>query len=456
MILTTFCDYINEPTKFGCDFFCYFDKLIDILRMCLKKSMSNLKDKNKNNLVSEKMKLAQEAVGAHKDGAHKDLDDLLDVWSFDPQVVGSKNCENLIGSIEVPVGVAGPVESQLTMIDSSDQVFESEKTKFFLPLATTEGALVASINRGCKAIRLANNCSVQIRKIGMTRAPVFGFPSQGDAARFISWIKNPETQKKIKKVSEKTSDHLTYLGCSSWQVGRNVYLRFRFDSDQAMGMNMVTIAVNRLWQDLLNKQSGISLISISSNMCCDKKCSSINKLLGRGYETNLEVILSAEIIQDVLKTTTQQLFQTYYFKNVVGSNLAGSMSQNMHAANAVAAIFLATGQDMAHVVESSQADLIMQQEEEGGIYLALRMPNINVGVVGGGTQLPAFVQARNLMIDEVRGELTSEQLAAATALAVLAGEISGLAALSVNQLAAAHQKLARGKQDKTLRALPQK
>ncbi len=377
--------------------------------------------------------------------------DLFSMHSFTADQVIDHHCDNLIGSVEIPVGVAGPVPTKLATVDKNGNLSSEKACEFLLPLATLEGALVASINRGCKALAQAKNCSMLVQKKGMTRAPVFGFENHLEAARFMSWLDQQEYRKKLDKLVKTVSSRLIYLGHQSWQAGRQVFVRFIFDTDQAMGMNMVTIATHQIWQEILSKQwPSARLISLSGNMCVDKKPSALNRLLGRGYLVDVEAQLSAEVIQSVLKTSAQTLFKTYYWKNVVGSGLAGSANFNMQAANAVAAIFLATGQDMAHVGECSQADLFLEVDKSNLLNISLRMPDINVGTVGGGTGFPCFVQARRMMIKENNRvvSLTGEQLAAATALAVLAGELSGLAALSVNQLAQAHQKLGRSKQQK--------
>ena len=426
------------------------------------------KAKLTQNQSSRGLKKTQEQVLSLTGKKQDDLQALFTISSFNAKEISQKNCENLVGSVEIPVGVAGPVGAKLTLL-SANHNFSPQNLShdFLLPLATTEGALVASVNRGCKALRIAKNLQVQVKKIGMTRAPVFGFSSLEKAREFAEWLEMPANYSQIKQVCESTSNHLTLLSLKAWQVGRMVYVRFVFDADQAMGMNMVTIALNKLWQQELEKYPEISLISLSSNLCTDKKFSIINQLLGRGYWVQAEAVLPTQVIQAVLKTSLQAMLKTFLWKNVVGSRLAGSNNLNMHAANMVAALFLATGQDMAHVVESSQADLIYedclremardgQEHSQSGLRVTLTMPNINVGTVGGGTSLPAFAQARKIIMSSLQSAEKSAEpktvpeslqpfvLAAATAVGVMAGEISGLAALSSNTLAQAHQELARG------------
>lgn len=406
--------------------------------------MLSLKLKDIAAPASKRMRQLQQRALSSMGVSDAELGELFTVNSFDVDVVGKKNCENLIGSVEVPVGLAGPLKAEVGFVGFGSKA--SEKLTLFLPLATTEGALVASVNRGCKALFEVGSLKIQVKKVGMSRAPVFGFGDVGRASKFIEWLEEDGRFDQIKKVCEETSSHLKLIDHQTWQVGRSVFVRFVFDTDQAMGMNMVTIALDNLWKKMLKSYPDIKLISLSGNMCVDKKSSALNRLLGRGYEVQAEAVLSAEVLKTILKTNSNTFFQTYYRKNVVGSNTAGSLDLNMHAANMVAALFLATGQDMAHVVESSQGSLFVEKQGGGDLYLTLRMPNLNLGTVGGGTSLPAFSQARSLILQAAgqSQKVESRHLAAAVAGAVLAGEISGLAALSSNSLAGAHQTLARG------------
>lgn len=358
--------------------------------------------------------------------------DLTHLFStqFNSEKVGTKNCENLIGSVEIPVGVAGPVTLASSLFEQSESVF--------IPLATSEGALVASVSRGCKVLDQVGGAQVFSQKIGMTRAPVFGLADGSQAVEFITWL---ETQfVPIKTVAESTSSHLTLQSYRSWQRGRKVFVRFVFDTDEAMGMNMVTIALDAAWQQVISQFKGVELISLSSNVCSDKKDSVINRLLGRGYWAQAEVMLPEEILLSQLKVSSDRLVQTHVTKNLVGSNIAGSFSQNMQLANVIAAVYLATGQDMAHVIEGSQGSTTIEKTAEG-MYCAVTLPNLNLGTVGGGTWLESQAEARSLIRQS--GQITARQLSEVIAVACLAGEISGMAALTNNTLASAHGRLAR-------------
>jgi len=381
--------------------------------------------------------------------------------TFSPEVVdliAQKNCENLSGSVEIPFGLAGPVLVKhfvsLEHTSSSDAMSSSDplsfprkressvSEEFSLPLATSEGALVASVSRGCKAIRLSGGAGVFVKKIGMSRAPVFKCVSGASAQEFANWL--DQNIKEFSAVAEATSHHLKYLSHLTWIRGRFVFVRFVFDTGEAMGMNMVSIALQKAWEvmsiKLPSELASTKLISLSSNVCCDKKDSQINRLMGRGYWAQAEVILTKEVINTVLKTTPQELWQAHYAKNLIGTNVAGSLSQNMQVSNVIAAMYLATGQDMAHVTEGSQANTTVEIDGEN-IYFAVTLPNLNLGTVGGGTWLPKQTQARKLI--RSGKDINAAQLTAAVAVGCLAGEISGLAALASNTLAAAHERLGR-------------
>lgn len=355
------------------------------------------------------------------------------VFAIDEELsqANQKNCENMIGAIALPFGLAGPVR----IID------EQQAEEYFVPLATSEGALVASVSRGLKAINQAGGASVVVKNFGMTRAPVFAFKNGNEAFNFAKYLEKSSTLEKIRQVTEATSSHLKFIKLMSFVRGRNVYVRFSFLTDQAMGMNMVTIALQQLWEEFLSQYKGIKMLALSSNVCTDKKESFLNQLLGRGYGAQAEVFLSEEILQNVLKTNAQDFFKTHQAKNIIGSNLAGSSSSNMQFANVVAAFYMATGQDLAHIVEASQGTTIVENEKKG-LYVAVNLPDLPLGSVGGGTNLPAQRELRT-MITKGQKDLNASQLAAILAVGVLAAEISGLAALSNHSLAGAHQRLAR-------------
>ncbi|MGZ4852986.1 MAG: hydroxymethylglutaryl-CoA reductase, partial [Halobacteriota archaeon] len=263
----------------------------------------------------------------------------LGSYIIDAESSSKRNIENMIGAVQVPVGVAGPLAVS----------GEYANGAFYVPLATTEGALVASVNRGCKAITEAGGASVRIFNDEMTRAPVFEVADVSEAQRVAAWVKEPANFAKLQKATEETTKHGKLMRVDPYFVANNVFLRCAFDTKDALGMNMVTIAADRL-ADVIVDELNIRLVALSGNMCIDKKPAAINLIEGRGKNVIAEASIPRSIVKRELKTTPESISDVHYRKNVLGSIKAGSLGFNAHAANVVAAIFIATGQDAAHVV----------------------------------------------------------------------------------------------------------
>lgn len=351
---------------------------------------------------------------------------------FDPNIVGKKNCENLAGQISIPVGIVGPITSKLTVGHETSLLKD-----LLVPLATTEGALVASVNRGCKILNKSKNLNVRIKNVGMTRAPVFKCSNDEQARVLTSWIK--QNLSALGKIGESTSQHLTYLNCKLFQKNNLVFARFAFDTGSAMGMNMVSIATAKITQYIVSQNPRASCLALSSNVCSDKKSSALNRRLGRGRWVTVTCNIPNTLISSILKTNSTSLMNTYHAKIVIGSKLAGLSGSNMQVANIAAAILAATGQDLGHTVDISQGTLTLKLNSDN-IFAKLSLPTVPVGTIGGGTWLEAQSTARNLISSE---PVTSDILAAVIGLASLAGELSGLAALSTNSLSSSHERLGR-------------
>lgn len=335
------------------------------------------------------------------------------------------HCENLIGATTIPLGVAGPLEI-------AGGAVRGEK---FIPLATTEGALVASVNRGCKVIGASGGVRVHVENKGITRGPVFMTGSVEKGIGFKRWIEKHAVE--LSRVSAETSSHLRLLGIEVKPVGMYAFLRLSFDTGQAMGMNMATIASAAI-VDFIRKETGIGCISLSGNYCVDKKASWLNALNGRGREAWAEVVIPEAVVSTILKTTPQNIYGVWLSKNMLGSAMSGSMGFNGHFANIVAALYAATGQDLAHVVEGSLGITVARVLEDGNLYFSVYMPSIVAGTVGGGTKLAIKKEALSIL------QITSsDEFAESMVAAVLAGELSLLASLAEGTLASTHRKLGR-------------
>lgn len=353
-------------------------------------------------------------------------------FSLNEKTASSKNCENMIGAVQVPIGVAGPLLAKGPKLKAQN---------YYIPLATTEGALVASVNRGSKAISLSGGVNVISEKVGITRGPVFVIEDISEGRKVTYWIE--KNFGKIKKIAEATSSHLNLLEIKPTLSGRSLFLRFRFDTKDAMGMNMATIASTAACS-FIEEQTKIKLISISGNMCVDKKPNYLNFIEGRGYKVWADAVISPDVLTDVLKTTPEKFEEVGRRKLQYGSVLSGTIGGNAQAANVLSAMFLATGQDIAHVSESASAITTIERLKYNRIYISLYIPDLVVGTVGGGTSLDT--QKESLSILGVNGGnngKNAQKLAEIIGGAVLAGEVSLVASLAENSLACAHLELGR-------------
>ena len=358
----------------------------------------------------------------------------LDHYSFDAEVVSTRNCENLIGVAQVPMGAVGPVPVRGDYIDDDR----------YVPLATTEGALIASVNRGCATLRAAGGAVVHVEDVGMTRAPVFRTSGIRESSAFTDWV--AENEEEIRTQVEATSRYLKLKDIRPFALGSTVFLRFRFGTGDAMGMNMATLACNRVIQDLIVPETGVEFVSLSGNYCVDKKPSAVNVQEGRGKRIFAEVELSEDVLARYLKTNAEDLTEVQYRKNMLGSTAAGSMGMNAHYANMVAAFFVATGQDIAQVVEGALGTTCIEKRGDGGVYISIFMPDVPLGAVGGGTTLQTQSDALSLMgvsLDPDEPGAAAMQVAELLGATVLAGELSLMGALSSHHLARAHNELGR-------------
>ena len=342
-----------------------------------------------------------------------------------------KNCEQMIGSVPLPVGCAGPLK-----IHFSDEI----AADVVVPLATTEGALVASVNRGCKALTMAGGVRTKAVHHGTTRSIAFRMSKPDARAATEAAIRAIEED--WTNLAEATSAHLTVLRYELDARGPHLFLTLACDTDEAMGMNMVTIAAQAAGNRIAERVPGLQFITVAGNVDSDKKPSTRTHDRGRGYEATAEAVIPSAIVASILKTTPQDLVATAKAKLEDGSAIAGAIGKNLHAANVVAALYLATGQDVAHAVEGSMTDTLVALDDQG-LRIGVRCPAILVGVRGGGTALPPQRQCLQLILRKNAGLHPRQQLAEITAAAVLAGELSLLAAQATHTLAKAHAKLAR-------------
>lgn len=352
--------------------------------------------------------------------------------------IQNRCCENILGFKKVPLGV-------------SREKIKINDEEFWVPICTTEGALVASMCRGIKLINICGGVKGIVENLGITRGFTMSFSSFETAVVFYKWIKTNEDI--LKEIGNKTSNHLKIKEIISKHIISNeVFIKVSAYTGDAMGMNMITKACNAIAQ-YIEKTFDAKIVCISSNTCTDKKWSIENFANGRGRKVSLNLIISPEECEKILKVKIDDLLKVYHTKIVLGSSLVlGGF--NCQAANIIAGIFLALGQDLGHVVDSSNCIISMKKENEN-LVVSLFMQSLIVGSLGGGTHLSptnAFLDQfykedkdyfiTNKLIDK---GIAPNYLAIMIAGAVLAGELSGLAALSDNTLINAHLKLNRKK-----------
>ncbi|XP_012277434.1 3-hydroxy-3-methylglutaryl-coenzyme A reductase isoform X2 [Orussus abietinus] len=359
-------------------------------------------------------------------------DELYDLpyKGYDYSKVLGSCCENVVGYIPVPIGIAGPllVDGELVHV----------------PMATTEGCLVASTNRGSRALI---KCGVTSRVVadGMTRGPVVRFPNIVRASEAMAWMQDPEHFEEMKANFDRTSRFARLTKIHVRIAGRHLFIRFVAKTGDAMGMNMLSKGTEKSLQSVQVHFPDMEILSLSGNFCTDKKPAAVNWIEGRGKSVVCEAIVPADIVTTVLKTTVHALVDVNISKNMIGSAVAGSVGGfNAHAANIVTAIYIATGQDPAQNVGSSNCMTLMEPWGPDGteLYVSCTMPSIEIGTVGGGTGLPA--QGACLAMLGVKGAHTEEpgenasKLARIVCATVLAGELSLMAALSAGHLVKSH------------------
>ena len=345
------------------------------------------------------------------------------------------NIENLIGSVEIPVGVAGPLLFKGTSVTGP----------IYLPLATTEGALVASATRGARAISRCGGVITHVIHQRMVRAPVFEFNSLSESARFVGWLAEHEAQ--IREEASKGSRHARLISIEPSLFGPMVHIEFTFETGDAAGQNMTTMCTWQACQWIQNelaKLPGLHLrqFLIEGNLTGDKKLTFRSFIKGRGTRVTAEAFIDNDTFRHILKVEPERIVKGIRLA-MAGGFESGQVGFNINVSNVVAAAFTACGQDIACVLESSLASLDVREEKDG-LRLSLLMPTLVVGTVGGGTHLPRQKELLSMMGCTGRG--SSARLAEIIAGFCLSLDLSTMSAIASDHFAAAHDKLGRNKQ----------
>jgi hydroxymethylglutaryl-CoA reductase (NADPH) len=350
-------------------------------------------------------------------------------YSFDPAVLAG-NIENFVGVAQVPIGIAGPL-----LVDG-----EHASGTFYVPLATTEGTLVASYNRGMKLAYAAGGVRATVMADVMQRAPAFGFDSAREARAFGRWVTT--TFPAIKAEAEATTRVGHLQDIEQFPASRFMFLRFNYTTGDAAGQNLTGKATLRACEWIRSQYAGIRDFYLEANLATDKKSSHVNVLRTRGKRLVAEVTIPADLARRILHTTPGQMFRARQASNL-GGLLAGSNSNGNHPANAIAALFTATGQDIANVAESSAALVHTELRADGSYYYSITIPALIVATYGGGTGLPTQRECLELLGCYGPGQV--RKFAEIVAATVLCGEISLGAAVVADEWVTAHERLGRNR-----------
>ncbi len=355
---------------------------------------------------------------------------LMDDWTRTHQDCYQRNIENMIGTVKIPVGVAGPLRI------NGDHALGDYR----IPLATTEATLVASYHRGCRLITAAGGCRSLLLDEGVRRAPGFAFADLHQVAQFVTWVR--EQFPELRRIAAGSSRFGRLEQMHVDVEGNHVYLGFEFTVGDAAGQNMVTIATQAACDYILaNSPVSPRHFFIEANLSGDKKASALSFRSVRGKKVTAEVELPAELVAERLHTSSEHMVE-YWRMSAIGGVLSGSIGVQGHYANGLAALYLACGQDVACVAESAVGVTRFELTADQGLYAAVTLPSLTVGTVGGGTGLPS--QHACLDIMNLAGAGHARAFAEVTAGLLLAGELSIIGALAAGHFTGAHQRFARG------------
>jgi hydroxymethylglutaryl-CoA reductase (NADPH) len=350
-------------------------------------------------------------------------------YSFDPSVVAG-NIENFVGVAQVPIGIAGPL-----LVDG-----EHARGTFYVPLATTEGSLVASYNRGMKLLYAAGGVRTTVVADVMQRAPVFGFDSAREARAFGDWV--TANFAAIKSEAESTTQAGRLHDIEQYPASRFLFLRFNFTTSDAAGQNLTGKATQRACTWIQANYGGIREFYLEGNLATDKKSSHLNILRTRGKRVTAEAKIPADLACRVMHTTPGEMFRARQVSNL-GGLMAGVNNNGNHSANGIAALFAATGQDIANVAESSAALVHSELLADGSYYYSITIPALIVATYGGGTGLPTQRECLELLGCYGAGKVW--KLAEIVAATVLCGEVSLGAAVVADEWVTAHERLGRNR-----------
>lgn len=382
--------------------------------------------RDKDNNYSEEQARRRRTFITEKTGA--DLPSLAS-YSIDPQVTQG-NIENFIGCVQMPLGLAGPIHI----------TGEHARGDFYIPMATTEGTLLASYSRGMRAISESGGVKTTVVKHSMQRAPVFLFADALQAREFGAWLVSRFDA--IKAAAETTTRSGKLFEIEQYPVANMLYTRFCYTTGDAAGQNMTSKATFAACEWIRANHPDQPRYILSGAIDTDKKHSAMNMIQTRGKRVIAEFTLKREVARDLLRIDTAQLYR-YRQIAAVGALQAGSAYSGAHAANGIAALFIATGQDAANVAESHGGITYGQLLENGDYYWSVTLPALICATHGGGTGLPS--QRECLEILGCVGTGKADKLAEIIAAVVLAGDVSLTSAVLAGDWVSSHDALGRNR-----------
>jgi hydroxymethylglutaryl-CoA reductase (NADPH) len=353
----------------------------------------------------------------------------IDKFSFDPAATKG-NIENFTGVAQVPIGFAGPLKVN----------GEHAQGEFIIPLATAEGTLVASYNRGMKVLNLSGGVTCTVVGDCMQRAPVFVFDNARDGRDFVDWV--DENLAAIREEAEATSSVAKLVYIDRYLSNKLVFLRFNFTTGDAAGQNMVGRATFAACSWILENHPKIRHFYLESNFATDKKASQINIMRTRGKRVTAECTIPRDVLIQHMRVDPETLTYHANISNV-GAFLSGANNNGAHSPNGITAMFIATGQDVANVSESSAGVVYTELTRENDLYISITVPSLIVATYGGGTGLPTQRECLEILGCYGRGKVN--KLAEIIAGVVLAGEISLAAAISSLDWVSSHEQYGRNR-----------
>ncbi|MCB0517092.1 MAG: hydroxymethylglutaryl-CoA reductase [Bacteroidetes bacterium] len=350
-------------------------------------------------------------------------------YSFDPQSLKG-NIEHFVGVAQIPIGLAGPLHIR----------GEHAQGDFLIPLATTEGTLVASYNRGMKVLNLSGGVICSVVDDVMQRAPVFVFNNAREAREFAAWVQ--DNFSKIAREAESTSSIAHLRDIDTYLSNKFAFLRFNYTTGDAAGQNMVGRATFAACSWIVEHYSQIVKFYLESNFATDKKASQINIMRTRGKRVVAECTIPRDILIQNMRVEPEQLAYHAQVSNI-GAILSGANNNGLHSANGITAMFIATGQDVANVSESSAGVIYTELTENRDLYISITIPSLIVATHGGGTGLATQRECLEILGCTGRGKV--KKFAEIVAGVVLAGEISLASAISSSDWVSSHEQYGRNR-----------